>query len=73
MFGSISLLNYSDPDNYMYYGIAASVLLLIVGIIMNKRGTFDKIKKVIQKKNLAELSLYSENDPLCKKRLQPYG
>ena len=50
MFGSISLLNYSDPDNYMYYGIAASVLLLIVGIIMNKRGTFDKIKKVIQKK-----------------------
>ena len=46
MFGSISLLDYTDPDNYMYYGIAASVLLLIVGIIMHKRGTFDKIKKV---------------------------
>ena len=72
MFGSISLLNYTDPDNYMYYGIAASVLLLIVGIIMNKRGTFDKIKKV-RLKSCLELSSYSENDPFCKTGLQPYG
>ena len=30
----------------MYYGAAAGVLLLIIGVIMKKRGTFEKIKKV---------------------------
>ena len=43
----ISLLDYTDPENYMYYGGAAvAVILLIIGVIMKKRGTFEKIKKV---------------------------
>ena len=44
---SISLLDYTNPDNYVYYGIAAAgVLLLIILIIMKKKGSFEKIKKV---------------------------
>ena len=44
---SISLLDYTDPDNYVYYGIgAAGILLLIILIIMKKKGSFEKIKKV---------------------------
>ena len=45
-FMGISLLDYTDPENYMYYGGAAAVILLIIGVIMKKRGTFEKIKKV---------------------------
>ena len=47
---SISLLDYTDPDNYVYYGIgAAGILLLIILIIMKKKGSFEKIKKVLNK------------------------
>ena len=47
---SISLLDYTDPDNYVYYGIGtAGVLLLIILIIMKKKGSFEKIKKVLMK------------------------
>ena len=59
---SISLLDYTNPDNYVYYGTAAAgILLLIVLIIMIKKGKFEKIKKVCL-----------SNETICSKPLRKW-
>ena len=57
----------------MYYGAAAGVLLLIIGVIMKKRGTFEKIKKV-SSEFIESLPLdLIENRAICQAGLQSHG
>merc|ERR1711892_618962 len=72
-FGSISLLDYTDPENYMYYGAAAGGLLLIICVIMKKRGTFEKIKKVSSEFIESLPSALLENRAICQAGLQSHG